>query len=480
MSNDIERLLADAADDSDQPMHTTVDDLLTRARRSARHRRLATAATAVLTTAVVIGGMATWSATRSQTEGPASNGQTVTIDPKTGLIVDDGTGKTVVPPPPVSPLSDAEILARCQPEDRHSVAFLHLHKANVWDKAGPIDARWKVVVKSGDQDKLIAMFLAPDKSIVATCGMAAAKKPDRYGRISTTEALDKTRGLPQAVENNLRIPVPGVTRVLVDIDGESSPRQALVGTDGFYTIGYQGTQQSEVPVRHIRGYDAGGKKVYDQLNPRPVLPTPTPVDPKITVKTADPIEPVVDVTTDPASGKPLAPTPVSPLTDDQIRDRCQQWEHEIETEPAYQGSGAKVEDPREKEAGPINSSWLVALKTGTGDKFTAVLISPDKRVAVWCHMTKATTKGGESDYTRVAVTKDGKFADGFNWAMVPDGVAQIIIDLPKQGPTKALIANGYYIWGVTGGNSDIRSVPVRGYDAQGKQVYQTTKSVDVG
>ena len=45
------------------------------------------------------------------------------------------------------------------------------------------------------------------------------------------------------------------------------------------------------------------------------------------------------------------------------------------------------------------------------------------------------------------------------------------MDLPKTGPVQALISNGYYIWGLTGGNSDIKNVRVRGYDAQGKKVY---------
>jgi hypothetical protein len=62
--------------------------------------------------------------------------------------------------------------------------------------------------------------------------------------------------------------------------------------------------------------------------------------------------------------------------------------------------------------------------------------------------------------------------------MVPDGVAQLVVDLPKTGPTRALIANGYYIWGLTGGNSDLQTVRVRGFDAQGKQVYDEQQQVD--
>ena len=66
MSTDIERLLAAAADDADQPLTTDVDDLLVRARRSVRKTRIATVSTAVLTTGVIIAGVATWSANRTE------------------------------------------------------------------------------------------------------------------------------------------------------------------------------------------------------------------------------------------------------------------------------------------------------------------------------------------------------------------------------------------------------------------------------
>ena len=119
MSTDIERLLAAAADDSDQPLHTDVDDILVRARRSVRKSRIATVSTAVLTTAAIVGGIAAWSATRSESDGPA--GQTITIDVKTGRIATDETGAAVTPAPPASPLSDAEVLRRCKPYDPASM-----------------------------------------------------------------------------------------------------------------------------------------------------------------------------------------------------------------------------------------------------------------------------------------------------------------------------------------------------------------------
>ena len=478
MSNDIERLLAAAADDADQPLHTDVEDILVRARRSVRRTRIATVTTATITTAAILGGVAAWSSNRTESVGPAGTdqGQTVTIDPKTGAVLSDEAGKAVVPPPPVSPLSDESLRSQCKQYDTENLTFNREHNANTYDKAGPLDANWKVMVKAGTGKVAEVLFLSPDKSIVAQCSLIDTGKAERYGRTSMKPTGESRE--PAAENNGLWVPAAGVTRVVADWEGETTPRQALMGADGFFTLG-PGHPASDPRLVRVRGYDADGKRIYERT--RPTIPTAQPpsVDPKVTVKTVEPITPEVVLTEDPLTGKALAPAPpVSPLTDDQVRDRCRLWEHEIETNPAYGRKGKPERDKRLSEAGPITSSWAVALKTGTGDKLTAVLVSPDQRVAVWCHMTKATFKGGESDYTRIAVQADGRFADNFEWAMVPEGVAQLVVDLPTTGPTRALISNGYYIWGLTGGNSDIQNVRVRGYDAQGKQVYDQKKQVD--
>lgn len=475
MSSDIERLLAEAADDSDQPPQTDVDDLLVRARRSVRRGRIATVSTAVLTTAAIVGGVAAWSSARTESEGPAGppKGQTITMDVRTGRIIDNETGATVVPPPPVSPLSDAEILKRCQQYDGENVIFNQEHDANSYDQAGKIDARWKVVVKSGDRSLLSAMFLAPDKSIVATCTMDAPGRPWTNGRLSTTVVmLHSQHNLPQAVENWLRVPVPGATRVLVDVAGETSPREALVGAEGFFVLGYTGDKTKRLIVNRVRAYDADGKKVWELVEKAPPTPSPPPtVDPSVTIKTAEPVVPAVVLTKDPETGKPLvAPPPVSPLPDDEIRAGCKK------ADDAYlAGSGRnQAGDRRTYDAGPITPDWPVVLKTGTGGDFTALLVSPARNVLAWCH----TLARGDYDYSRSGVQADGKFAGNFEWGMVPDGVAQIVVDLPKTGPTRALISNGYYIWGLTGGNSDIQQVRVRGFDAQGNKVYDERRQVD--
>jgi hypothetical protein len=469
MSTEIERLLAAAADDTDQPLTTDVDDLLVRARRSVRNTRIATVATAVLTTGVIIGGVATWSANRNESTGPA-DGPTLTIDPTTGRIIKDETGKAVQAPPPVSQLSDANLRGQCKQADKEYVDFLRDHGTNPLDKGQPLDSRWKVVVKAGTGSRVHVMFLSPDQSIVSTCALMSVGQAQSYGRISTKPEAASGRTPIAAAAN--RVP-DRVRELLVDLDGEAEPRQALLGENGFYSLGFDGST-SNGRLRQLRGYDDQGRKIFEYQ--RPSLPTAATERPSVpdnvTVKTAEPVTPNVVLTKDPLNGKTLAPPPpVSPLTDEQITTRCRG------VDDVYFSGSSRAEDPRIKAAGPVTKDWQVALKTGTGNKLTAVLISPDKKVYAWCHMLAATSKGAY-DYSRGAVQANGKFADDFDFGMVPDGVAQLVVDLPKQGPTRALISNGYYIWGLTGGNSGIQSVRVRGYDAQGKQVYTAKKDVD--
>lgn len=475
MNTDLERLLAAAADDTDRPLSTDVDDLLIRARRSVRKSRIATMSTAVLTTGVIIVGVATWSANRHESTAPA-NGPTIRIDPKTGTVTADETGATVVPAPAASPLSDADLRSRCQQAgDRH-----HRSPTTVIDTTGPLDAGWKVVAKSGDRSTLSAMFLSPDRSVVVTCYVAPKQsKVDSY---STTKLYPKGRNhLPWAEEIGLRVAKPGVAHVLLDMVGETKPREARLGTDGFFTHEQLDAKGFLLLIARMRAYDAQGRLIYEQVNRPQATTGPSTtgrrtVDPSVTLKTAEPVTPIAVVTKDPLTGKTLAPAPpVSPLTDEQITTRCKGVDDIYFKDAA--GGRSNPDDAVIKAAGPVTNNWKVALKTGTGDKFTAVLISPDKRVYAWCHMLTSSAKGAY-DYTRGAVQANGTFAETFEFGMVPDGVAQLVVDLPKQGPTRALISNGFYIWGLTGGNSDIQNVRIRGYDAYGKQVYTTTKQID--
>ncbi|MGZ0145480.1 hypothetical protein ACXJJ3_00310 [Kribbella sp. WER1] len=267
MSTDIERLLAAAADDPDQPPTTDIDNLLVQARRSVRRTRIATASTAVLTAGVIIAGITTWSANRTEGDGPAGTptpGMTLTLDVRTGRIIDDETGKLVVPAPPKSTLSDADLLARCQPYDR---SFLQAaDRTKPWSRGGPLDARWKVVVKSGGAAPNTVMFLAPDKSVVSECLIGANGKPTGVMRSATTGVLPNSpHNLPQAEENGLRITTPGVTRVLVYMT-DGIPHEALVGTDGFFTYDHTTDMPRQQILARIKGYDAQGRRIYDQVN----------------------------------------------------------------------------------------------------------------------------------------------------------------------------------------------------------------------
>lgn len=472
MSNDIERLLTTAADDTGRPLNTDVDELVIRGRRSVRRARIGTISTALLTTAAIAGGVVAWSSLRSEGVGPA--GQSITLDPRTGRMVDTETGRTIVPAPPASPLSDAEVLRRCAKFDPIAAGH-HVPNGKTADHAGPVDARWKVVVKSGDQSLLNAVFLAPDQSIVATCTMSGPAKAQSFARAATADvaAATRVRG-PLTVNSALRLEAPGVKRVLLNVVGETDPREALVGTGGFLTLGNQGRNDKLIQLTRVRGYDAAGKKVYDQV-PQPFAAAPRTVPSSVIVKIATPITPIVVLTKDPVTGKPFASAPpVSPLTDDQVTTRCRGVD-DIYFKDADTG-GTTTDSGVIKAAGPVTKDWQVALKTGTGDKLTAVLVSPDKKVYAWCHMLTATAKGAY-DYTRGAVQADGRFRPSFDFGMVPEGVAQLVVDLPT-GPTRALISHGFYIWGLTGGNSGLKTVRVRGFDARGKQVYNEQLQVD--
>ncbi|HEY3558812.1 MAG TPA: hypothetical protein VGL05_15175 [Kribbella sp.] len=470
MSTDIERLLAAAADDTDRPLTTDVDDVLARARRSVKRSRIATASTAVLTAGVIIGGISTWSANRTDSDGPVGTptpDRTITIDVKTGRVIDDETGKLVQPPPPVSQQSDGSLRDQCRQADQEYLDAEREHGSNTFDKAGPLDGSWKVMVKAGSGTAAQVTFLSPDQSIAGICTLTDVGKAAAYGRFRT-KAI--TGQVPSEADLNApRVP-SDVREVLVDFDGKGGLRQALVGQDGFYSLG-AGPLTGR--VQRVRGYDAAGHKIYDVVIPAiPTAPARPSVPSNVTLKTAAPVVPDAVLTKDPLTGKTLVPAPpVSPLTDEQVTTRCRG------VDDIYFGQGHQP-DPVIDAAGPLTKDWKVALKTGTGDKLTAVLISPDRKVFAWCHMLGTTAKG-PYDYTRGAVQADGKFADSFDFGMVPDGVAQLVVDLPTQGPTRALISNGFYIWGLTGGNSNLKPIRIRGYDAHGKQIYTTTKLIDV-
>ncbi|GAA1584136.1 hypothetical protein GCM10009804_45600 [Kribbella hippodromi] len=269
MSNDIERLLANAADDTDQPLNTSPGEIVGRARRSARKARIATISTSVLTAAAVIGGAAAWSAHRVDGEAPvAGAGQTVTVDVKTGWLIDRETGKAIAPAPPVSRVSDSDIIKRCAGYDKSP----RYEPVPAWDKAGPVTARWKVAVKTSSGGAIGATLVSPDRTVVAVCNATDGKYPSwGFGRRPLSPAPADGLVFEAGRIDGLRVPAT-VTKVLVEVPGEKVLREALLGSDGIYRIGVvpspPGTARgATIQKPRIRGYDANGRKVLDRVIP---------------------------------------------------------------------------------------------------------------------------------------------------------------------------------------------------------------------
>lgn len=244
---DIEDLLAAAADDADQPLRNSVEDIVQRGRRSVRHRRLAAIATAGLTAAVVVTGVAVWQGDRHEGFGPAEFGKTK-------------------PAPPVSPLADAEIIKRCGQNDKEWLESMDAMGAGEDDKAGPINTRWTVPLKTGQGDVFLAYLVSPDRNVIGTChmkGKTISTGESSYGRELMANQSD---GLPEITapdapsrETWTRVP-PTVTRV-VAVPPTGQPWEALV-SNGFYAWGIPNPAGEQQVLVTIVGLDANGKVVF--------------------------------------------------------------------------------------------------------------------------------------------------------------------------------------------------------------------------
>ncbi|HEY0618459.1 MAG TPA: hypothetical protein VGD15_12755 [Kribbella sp.] len=173
MSTEIEDLLAEAADDSAEPMRHSVDDVVRRGRRGVRYHRAGVVAAVALTAGAVIGGVNVW-AGGHDTDGvqPAGTaGVTVTMDVHTGRVVG----------PPASKLSDAQIINRCKAQDNRWLAEGHQDKAG-----GGTDSisGWKVAVTQAQGPWIRAILTSPDHQRWAICqnNLTSGSPADYYLR----------------------------------------------------------------------------------------------------------------------------------------------------------------------------------------------------------------------------------------------------------------------------------------------------------
>ncbi|MGW6278463.1 hypothetical protein [Kribbella sp. NPDC055071] len=267
--SDIEKLLNLAADDDDRDQTVSAEMILRRGRTSVRRRRIIAAGTVVL--AVVAGialrpALSVFGSSR-QTSAPQVAGPSP-ADPLDGV--------QALPAPPISPVKDAEILRRCRAGDAEALEFNRTYKANGFDKAGPLDARWTLAVKSGRGDAFMAIFVSPDRSIAATCSSAGLKGQmhgvGSVGRTSTTYVIDKGNPHKLTMSEGQGIQVPiDVRRVVLDVAGETRPREALMSkTGGFYVAGWPDDDDGKPPVTvTVRGFDGDNQLVFDEKSDYP-------------------------------------------------------------------------------------------------------------------------------------------------------------------------------------------------------------------
>jgi hypothetical protein len=249
MSTDIERLLAAAADDSDQPVGTDVGDLVQRGRRSVRRRRLVSLASTAVVVAAAAGALNAWPDHRAD-PAPAARtpGVVVTMDVDSGRIIQSA--------PPVSPLTDDDILQRCARVDQPPAA---------WDTAGPIDTTWRVALKTGPDERFYAVLLSPDRTVGVGC------EQEGNGRVSLMrhDLENRSGAEPLPLWTNQSRGPANLARVVADTPDGKYLRLGLVGRDGFFSFG-QGGFDPTAPTASVRGYDVTGRLV---LQRRLVLPT---------------------------------------------------------------------------------------------------------------------------------------------------------------------------------------------------------------
>ncbi|MFC5268279.1 hypothetical protein ACFPJ1_39750 [Kribbella qitaiheensis] len=150
MTPEIKDLLAGAADDTDRPLHHSIDDVVRRGRRSLRLRRAGVVAAGAITAGAVVAGVTTWS------DGNPVNGVQPASPPAIGELL------PLQPPP--SSLTDAQIIKRCEPQDKQ----WQRGSRKAGGGTGSITG-WKVAVSQAKGAWFRAILLSPDRKSWAFC-----------------------------------------------------------------------------------------------------------------------------------------------------------------------------------------------------------------------------------------------------------------------------------------------------------------------
>jgi hypothetical protein len=272
MTTEIEDLLAEAADDSAQPMYHSIDDVVRRGRRGVRLRRAGVVTASVVTAGAVATGVIN-SAGGSNNTGdvqPASTPEvTVTIDVKTGQLLP-------MQPPPAK-LADAQIINRCKVLDSQWQVGDHQAGSGTGSIAG-----WKVAVNQAKDNWLRAILVSPDNKRWAVCqdNQGSGAPYDKYRR----EDLKWQKDFEVWTDGDgSEGPVPkNVARVTFQV-GNSGPTEAMV-KNGFL-LWYANLEYVDVRNTSIWAvfYDAAGREIA-RFDSNPYNPAATakrdPIFPK--------------------------------------------------------------------------------------------------------------------------------------------------------------------------------------------------------
>jgi hypothetical protein len=158
MTTEIEDLLTEAADDSAQPMHHSIVDVVRRGRRGVRLRRAGVVAASVVTAGAVITGVTTWAG------GNKTGGVQPAGTPETTVTIDVKTGELLPLQPPPSKLTDAQIINRCKVLDNQWQKGDHKAGGGTGSITG-----WKVAVNQAKGSWLRAILVSPDHKRWAVC-----------------------------------------------------------------------------------------------------------------------------------------------------------------------------------------------------------------------------------------------------------------------------------------------------------------------
>ncbi|GAB3934146.1 hypothetical protein GCM10029976_042680 [Kribbella albertanoniae] len=174
----------------------------------------------------------------------------------------------------------------------------------------------------------------------------------------------------------------------------------------------------------------------------------------------------------------VKPPTISPLTSGEILRRCLQGDREaLEFNKSYK---VNTHDT----AGPINSKWPLKVKTGVGDAFMAIFVSPDGSTAATCRSAgyKAEMRG-VGNVSRMSTTLVFEKSEPNKLTMtqqsgiqVPENVARVLVSLVgEKTPREALMSetDGFYTigWPRRDEGAPPVSAQVRGYDAKGVLIY---------